>query len=99
MKYMTDASIAHVAPKLRERGIYCDTVHKPMGNNEYSQESISDGEIAAFLRKAEGAITLIVSDIVFADHLKWDNVPHITVWDAVANYILGPKDARVAEMR
>ena|SRR2546425_5241779 len=76
MKYMTDANIAHVAPKLRERGIDWNTVHKIVRNSEYSQESISDEEIAAFLRKAKGAIILIASDI--ADHPKWDNVPHIT---------------------
>ena len=91
MKYMTDASLAHVAPKLRDRGIDCDTVHKLMRNNEHSQEHISDGEIVAFLRKASGTITLIVSDIEFADHLKYGNLPHITIWDAVAEYILKSK--------
>ncbi len=91
MKYMTDAGLAHVAPKLRDRGLDCDTVHKLMRNNEHSQEHISDGEIAAFLRTAKGTITLIMSDIEFADHLKYDNLPHIKVWDAVADYILGPK--------
>jgi hypothetical protein len=59
MKYMTDASLAHVAPKLRGRGIDCETVHKLMRNNERSQEHIADDEIVAFLRKAEGTITLI----------------------------------------
>ncbi len=79
MKYMTDASLAHVAPKLRGRGLDCETVHMLMRNNECSQEHIPDGEIVAFLRKAEGIITLIVSDIEFADHLKYGNLPHITI--------------------
>jgi len=92
MKYMTDASLAHVAPKLRDRGIDCQTVHMLMRNNEHSQEQIPDGEIAAFLRKAEGTISLIVSDVEFADHLKYGNLPHITVWDAVAESILRTKD-------
>jgi len=91
MKYMTDASLAHVAPKLRDRGLQCDTVHMLMRNNERSQESIPDGEIVAFLRKAEGTITLIVSDIEFADHLKYGNLPRITIWEAVAEYILKSK--------
>src|SRR5438046_10617078 len=48
MKYMTDANIAHVAPKLRKRGIDCETVHKRMRNNEDSRVQILDGEIVAF---------------------------------------------------
>ena len=62
-----------------------------MRSNERSQEQIPDGEIVAFLRKAEGTITLIVSDIEFADHLKYDDLPYITIWDAVAELILRPK--------
>ena len=91
MKYMTDASLAHVAPKLRDRGIDCQTVHMFLRNNEYSQEHIPDGEIVAFLRKTNGTITLIVSDIEFADHLKYGDLPHITIWDAVAEFILRSK--------
>ena len=92
MKYMTDANIAHVAPKLRKRGIDCETVHKRMRNNEDSRVQILDGEIVAFLRKAEGTITLIASDIDLADHCKYGNIPHVTIWDAVAEHILESKD-------
>ena len=91
MKYMTDANIAHVAPKLRERGIDCESVHKRMRNNEDSRVQILDGEIVAFLRKAEGTITLIASDIDLADHCRFNDIPHITIWDAVAECILKPK--------
>jgi len=91
MKYMTDANIAHVAPKLRKKGIDCETVHKIMRNNEDSRVQILDGEIVAFLRKAEGTITLIVSENDLADHCKFSDIPHITIWDAVAEHILGPK--------
>jgi hypothetical protein len=59
-----------------------------MRNNEHSEEHIPDAEIVAFLREAGGSITLIVSDIEFADHLKRGKLPHITIWDAVAEYIL-----------
>jgi hypothetical protein len=59
-----------------------------MRNNERSQDHIPDGEIAAFLRKNRGTITLIVSDIEFADHLKYDDIPHVTILDAVAEHIL-----------
>ena len=91
MKYMTDANITHVAPKLRQKGIDCETVHKIMRNNEDSRVQILDGEIVAFLRKAEGTITLIVSENDLADHCKFSDIPHITIWDAVAEHILGPK--------
>ena len=92
MKYMTDANIAHVAPKLRKKGIDCETVHKIMRNNEDSRVQILDGEIVAFLRKAEGTITLIVSENDLADHCKFSDIPHITIWDAVAEHILGSKE-------
>jgi len=92
MKYMTDANIAHVAPKLRKRGIDCETVHKRMRNNEDSRVQILDGEIVAFLRKAEGTIILIASDIDLADHCKYGNIPHVTIWDAVAEHILESKE-------
>jgi len=91
MKYMTDANIAHVAPKLREKGIDCETVHKRMRNNEDSRARILDGEILAFLRKAEQTITLIASDIDMADHCRFSDIPHITIWDAVAEHILNTK--------
>ena len=91
MKYMTDANIAHVAPKLRQKGIDCETVHKRMRNHEDSRVQILDGEIVAFLRKAEGTITLIASDIDLADHCRFNDIPHITIWDAVAECILKPK--------
>ena len=84
---MTDANIAHFAPKLRKRGIDCETVHKLIKNNEDSREQILDGEIVAFLRKARGTITLIVSDNDLADHCRFGDLPHITVWDAVAEHI------------
>ncbi len=85
---MTDANLAQVATRLREKGLDCETLHKRMRNNEASQEKIVDGEIVAFLRKAEGSVTLITSDIDLADHCKFGNLPNITVWDAVAEYIL-----------
>ena len=91
MKYMTDANIAHVAPKLRKKGIDCETVHKIMRNNEDSRVQILDGEIVAFLRKAGGTITLIVSENDLADHCKFSDIPHITIWDAVAEQILRTK--------
>ena len=91
MKYMTDAGLAHVAPKLRSRGIDCETVHMSLRGNEHSEEHIPDGEIMAFLRKVRGTITLIVRDIEFADHLKYDDLPYITIWDAVAEFILRRK--------
>ena len=62
-----------------------------MRSNETSQERIVDGEIVAFLRKAEGTISLITSDIDLADHCKHGRIPHITVWDAVAEHILGAR--------
>ena len=91
MKYMTDASHAHLAKKLREKGLDCETVHKILRGNEHSQDSIEDGEIAAFLRKNRGTVTLIVSDKEFSYHLKYDDLPHITLWDAVAEYIFKSK--------
>jgi hypothetical protein len=94
MKYMTDANLAHVAPKLRARGIDCDTLHMLMRNNERSQEQIVDGEIVAFLRKAQGTVTLITSDIDLTDHCKFGEVPHIPIWDAVADHILGKRAGR-----
>ena len=86
---MTDANLAHVAPKLRKRGIDCDTLHRLMRNTEDSREKIVDGEIVAFLREGKEKITLITSDIDLADHCKYSNVPHITIWDALAQHILG----------
>ncbi len=61
-----------------------------MRNNDHSQEKIVDGEIVAFLRKAQGAVTLITSDIDLTDHCKYADVPHIPIWDAVADRILEP---------
>lgn len=87
MKYMTDAHIAHVAPKLREKGIDCQIIHMRMRGNEASQEQILDGELFAFLTKAVGTITLITSDIDLSDYCRFNNIPYITIWDAVAEVI------------
>jgi len=88
MRYMTDANLADIAPELREKGIDCQTCHKLMRNNETSQVSIPDGEVAQFIREAQGAITLIVMDHDLAEHCKFGKLPHIRVQDAVADYIL-----------
>ena len=71
MKHVTDASLAHVAPKLRGRDVDCEKVHKLMRNNELSQIKIPDGEIAQFIREAQEAITLIVMDHDLAEHCKF----------------------------
>jgi len=65
MKYMADASLAHIAPKLRDRGSDCDAVQLLMRKNEDSQEHISDGEIASIPKKDKGAIKMIDSGITF----------------------------------
>jgi hypothetical protein len=88
MRYMTDASLADMAPELRERGIDCETVHKLMRGNESSQERISDREIAQFLRDSNGAITLIVMDHDLAEHCKHGKLSHVRVQDAVAYHVL-----------
>src|SRR5438309_8882687 len=88
MRYMTDASLADMATELRQKGIDCETCHMLMRNNELSQVKIPDGEIAQFIREAQGGITLIVMDHDLAEHCKFGKLPHIRVQDAVADYIL-----------
>lgn len=88
MKYMTDASLADLAPELRQKGIDCETCHKLMRNTEHSQIKIPDGEIAQFIREAGGSITLIVMDHDLAEHCKYGNLPHVRVQDVVADFIL-----------
>ncbi len=88
MKYMTDASLADLALELRQKGIDCETCHKLMRGNEESQIKITDGEIAQFVREAEGSLTLIVMDHDLAEHCKFGKLPHIRVQDAVADYLI-----------
>jgi len=51
MKYMTDASLADLAPELRQKGLDCQTCHKLLRNTEDSRIPRPDGEIAQFLRE------------------------------------------------
>ena len=88
MRYMTDASLADMAPELRQKGIDCQTCHKLMRNTEDSRIKIPDGEIAEFVRHAGRSLTLIVMDHDLAEHCKFGKLPHIRVQDAVAEYIL-----------
>src|SRR5438309_3979319 len=60
MRYMTDASLADMAPELRQKGIDCETCHMLMRNTKDSRIKIPDGEIVQFIRDAQGTITLIV---------------------------------------
>ncbi len=88
MRYMTDASLADMAHELRQKGIDCQTCHKLLRNTEDSRIPIPDGEIAEFLREAQGSITLIVMDHDLAEHCKFGKLPHIRVQDAVAEFII-----------
>ena len=85
---MTDASPADMAPELRRKGIDCQICHKLIRNTEDSCIPIPDGEIAQFLREAQGSITLIVMDHDLAEHCKFGKLPHVRVQDAVADHIL-----------
>jgi hypothetical protein len=85
---MTDASLADIAPELRQKGIDCQTCHKLMRNTEDSRIQIPDGEIAQFLREAKGSVTLIVMDHDLAEHCKFGKLPHLRVQEAVADYII-----------
>ena len=88
MRYMTDASLADMAPELRQKGIDCETCHMLMRNTKDSRIKIPDGEIVQFIRDAQGTITLIVMDHDLAEHCKFGKLPHVRVQDAVAEYIL-----------
>ncbi|TMI22079.1 hypothetical protein E6H31_03305 [Candidatus Bathyarchaeota archaeon] len=88
MRYMTDASLADMALELRQKGIDCQTCHKLLRNTEDSRIHIPDGEIAQFLREANGSITLIVMDHDLAEHCKFGKLLHIRVQDTVADCIL-----------
>ncbi len=85
---MTDASLADIAPELRQKGIDCETCHKLMRGTEDSRIKIPDGEIAQFIRDAGGSLTLIVMDHNLAEHCKFGKLPHIRVQDAVAEHLL-----------
>jgi len=43
-------------------------------------------------QESEGTITSSASDIDLADIAKYGNIPHVTIWDAVAEHILGSKE-------
>lgn len=86
---MTDASLADMAHELQQKGIDCQTCHQLMRNTEDSRIPIPDGEIAQFLREAQGSISLIEMDHDLAEHCKFGKLAHIRVQDVVADYILG----------
>ena len=83
MRCVTDASLADMARELRQKGIDCETCHMLMRNTKDSRIKIPDGEIAQFIRDAQGTVTLILMDHDLAEDCKFGRVHH-----AIAGCIL-----------
>jgi hypothetical protein len=87
MRYMTDANVSGLAKELRQKGVDCQTVHKPMRGNEDSRVKITDPEIVKFLVSQDGSIALITLDRELADYCSTFDVPVIRVQDVVSRHI------------